>query len=335
MISRMYVEKAIEDHPRVDRIRDRVPDAATFTVDRYQDVFNRKAQDFRLQKNDPALILARKHDNYVLDTPSYCEIGDRHRFFYFSHMMNCVYDCRYCFLQGLYDSAHYVVFVNFEDFFRSIEEAVAGGDRDAYFFSGHVNDSLALDRITGFSGDLLPFFRDLEQAWVELRTKSVQIHSLLEREPFERCVVAWSMTPPSISRELEHDTPSVERRIEALVELQEQGWNTGLRFDPVIYTEDFRERYASFFAAVFERVDADRLHSVTLGSFRLPEQMFKNMRSLYPEEELFATKLETSDGLVSYRDELEREMLSFCADRIRERVPDDRFFPAVEPVPSR
>ena len=30
-------------------------------------------------------------------------------------MYNCIYDCRYCFLQGMYSSANFVLFVNFEE----------------------------------------------------------------------------------------------------------------------------------------------------------------------------------------------------------------------------
>ena len=37
-------------------------------------------------------------------------------------MHNCIYDCRYCFLQGMYRSAHYVVFINYEDYQWAIEE---------------------------------------------------------------------------------------------------------------------------------------------------------------------------------------------------------------------
>ena len=36
-------------------------------------------------------------------------------------MYNCIYDCKYCFLQGLYSSANYLVFVNYEDFLNQIK----------------------------------------------------------------------------------------------------------------------------------------------------------------------------------------------------------------------
>ena len=97
--------------------------------------------------------------------------------FYFSHLLNCLYDCRYCFLQGMYPSAHYVLFVNFDDFKRHIKEKTELSKEPSWFFSGYDCDSLALESVTGFA-NFLPFFRELPNAWIELRTKSVAIQSL-------------------------------------------------------------------------------------------------------------------------------------------------------------
>ncbi len=328
MIDRIYVEEDVTDHPRTASIRERFPEADVLTCERYGEVFNRKSQNFRLQKNNPALILARKHENFVLEAPEYCELSPPHRYYYFSHMMNCLYDCRYCFLQGMYDSAHYVVFVNYDDFQTAIRDAVETGGKEPYFFSGHVNDSLVLDEITEFSGSFLPFFRDLDRGWVELRTKSVKLDTLREQEPFDRCVVAWSLTPPAVAEELEHGAPPVEERIRAMETLQKEGWTLGIRFDPLIYSQNFRERYENLFRSVFDRVRAEDVHSVTFGPFRLPKEMYKSMFDLYPEEPLFSADLAEEEGMVSYRRDLEEEMMDFCRERLREYVPEDVYFPA-------
>ena len=138
--------------------------------------------------------------------------------FYFSHMLNCIYDCRYCFLQGMYRSANYVVFVNYEAFQRAIAETLRSlpENSDAYFFSGYDCDSLALEPITGFTRSFLPFFAEQPRAILELRTKSVQIRSLLETEPFPNCVVAFSFTPEPVSLAVEHKVPPTEARIRAM-----------------------------------------------------------------------------------------------------------------------
>ena len=103
------------------------------------------------------MILARKKDGFVLPTPTGYGIGGT-RNYYFSHMLNCPFDCRYCFLQGMFRSANHVVFVNWEDFFSAIA-SVAPGDEPAYFFSGYDCDSLAYDGVTGFVHEALAAFR--------------------------------------------------------------------------------------------------------------------------------------------------------------------------------
>jgi spore photoproduct lyase len=289
----------------------RFPNAEVVPCHHYGEVFNRRAQDFRLQKRKPALILARKQQHFVLPTPVGYGVGgdDNH---YFSHMLNCVYDCRYCFLQGMFRSAYYVLFVNYEDFQAEIAEVAEKSPGESWFFSGYDCDSLAFEPITGFATDFLPFFREHPSAWLELRTKSVQVGALRETEPLANGVVAFSFTPDAIGRELERGVPSVERRIEVAADLQRRGWKLGLRFDPLLYTPGYRQDYTELFSAIFERLDATLIHSVSLGVFRLPKPYFERLYRLYPEEPLLAGPQEEHGGMVAFPVEMEAELLGFC-----------------------
>ena len=123
MIETIFFEEQIANHPTTERIRKALPRSSWVPIERYQELFNKRHQNFRLQKKNPALILAKKHSNFVLPVPSGFGM-DSHKNFYFSHMYNCLYDCKYCFLQGLYSSANFVLFVNYEDFFHSISEKI-------------------------------------------------------------------------------------------------------------------------------------------------------------------------------------------------------------------
>jgi len=327
MINTLYIETAVEHHPRVEAIRRRFPEARIVSCDRYGEVFNPKAQNFRLQKQQPALILAEKYQRFVLPTPAGYGIGGQ-RNYYFSHMLNCLYDCRYCFLQGMYQSANYVLFVNFEDFQQHIHQVCAQApDEHVYFFSGYDCDSLAFEPVTGFAESFLPLFAELPNAWLELRTKSTQIRTLMHREVIERCVVAFSLSPDAVANKVEAKAPTVAKRIEAAAKLQQRGWPIGLRFDPMIYQHDYRRLYQALFEQVFAVIDADALHSVSLGAFRLPEQYFKKIHKLYPEEKLFASPLQTTAGMLSYRADLEQSMMADCGAMLLEYIPPAKFFP--------
>lgn len=332
MINTIYIEEEIAEHPRTQEILARFPDAIKIPCERYGEIFNRKAQNFRLQKKQPALILAKKHKGMVLPTPKQYGIGAEHNY-YFSHMLNCLYDCRYCFLQGMFQSAHYVLFINYEDFIEDIRTFLEKHtNQTVHFFSGYDCDSLALEPVTHFTDEFLPFFEENQNALLELRTKSTQIRNLLKRDPIENCVIAFSFTPDKIATAIEHKAPNVEKRLNAILDLQQAGWQIGLRFDPLIYTHDYKEGYAELFNEIFSKIDLDLVHSVSLGGFRLPKSYFRKIEKLYPDEKLFASPLEEEDNNIGYPVDIRNEMLTFCKDIILEHISTEKFFPCHETI---
>ena len=331
MIKTIYIEKQLANHSRTLEILARFPDARLIYCERYGEIFNRKAQNFRLQKKQPALILAKKHKGFVLPAPEAYSIGAKENY-YFSHMMNCLYDCRYCFLQGMYRSAHYVLFVNYEDFANEIENKIKKSDKEIHFFSGYDCDSLALEPVTKFLEYFLPVFREHRKALLEIRTKSTQIRTLLNTEPLDNCVIAWSFTPDEIAAVLEHKTPTVDRRIDSIIKLQEKGWHIGLRFDPLIYSSEYQSQYRKLFTDTLPICNPELLHSVTLGSFRLPKGYFKSLQKMYPDERLFASPLEEVNGMFGYKEQIQSEMLNFCRQEILNLIPEEKFFPCHDAI---
>ncbi|MFK7993174.1 MAG: radical SAM protein [Granulosicoccus sp.] len=322
----VYIERAVRDHPRTDAITKRYPRARIVPIERYGDVFNAAAQNFRHQKSNPALILARKPGRRILPTPPGYHIGGKHNY-YFSHMLNCIYDCRYCFLQGMYQSANYIVFVNEEDFFADIDNMTKQHEGDVWFFSGYDCDSLALDPITGFVNACLSHLETNKRAHLELRTKSTQIRPLLKHSALPNVVVAYSLSPEPIVRAEEHGTPSLAKRLDALKQLQDNGWNIGLRFDPLLYADNFETLYGDMFKQVFDALDMEKVHSVSLGVFRLPKGFYKKLVRLYPDAKLLAAPISARGGMMSYPEETESIMRSFCEQTLETAIRPDQFFP--------
>lgn len=328
MIETIYVEAEVASHPRVEEILARFPKARRVDIERYGEVFNRKAQSFRLQKQQASLILARKHGKHVLDAPPGYGIGGASNF-YFSHMLNCLYDCRYCFLQGMYRSAHYVLYVDYEDFGANIERIAARyGGETPYFFSGYDCDSLALEPVTGFAAWCLDLFAGLPEARLELRTKSTQIRGLLDRAPLNNCIVAFSLSPQTIIDSLEHKTPTLRKRLDALRKLQQAGWPIGLRFDPVVDFAGCEQAYEDLFHQVFELLDPTAIHSVSLGMFRLPRDYYARVQSMYPEEALFAHAMQDIGGMRTYPPEREQQLFQRLSEALLKHISGDIFFPA-------
>ena len=324
MIETVYVEREVADHPRTVQLLARVKPRQVIACERYSEIFNRHNQNFRLQKARPALILAAKHGHRLLPVPPAYGFS-RGPAYYFSHMLNCLYDCRYCFLQGMLRSAHYVLFVNYEDFIADIRAQCAQSEHPCWLFSGYDCDSLALEPLTGFAQTFIPACAELPNAWLELRSKSTQIRSLLAMAPRPRCVCAFSLSPATVVDAFEHRTPRLAARLAAIARLQDHGWPVGLRFDPLLPVADFEAVHGAFFDQVFAALDATRLHSVTLGVLRLPHDQARTIARLYPDESLFALGQSAHQGLVTYGHDA-GVMLEWCAARIARYVDPTRIF---------
>lgn len=326
-ITTVYVERAVRDHPRTVEILARLPVERTIECERYGEVFNRRAQSFRLQKARPALILARKHDRHVLEAPGGYAVGGG-RNYYFSHLLNCPYDCRYCFLQGMYRSAHYVLFVNYGAFGRAIDGVLdRHAGEEVYFFSGYDGDSLAFEGVSGFCAEFLPFFAERPHARLELRTKSTRIVPLVSRAVVPNAIVAMSFTPRVASERWELGVPSLKRRLDALARLGGRGWPLGLRFDPLLWWPGCLEHYDGLFESVLDRLDESWIHSVSLGAFRLPRPFFRRLLAEYPDEPLLAAPLTEHERMVGYRPDLEEELVAYCSEWLERRLGPERLFP--------
>ncbi len=327
MVDIVYVEHDVRDHPRTLSILKRLKNANVVEIERYSEVFNPKAQNFRLQKNNPALIIAKKHKGFVLPTPDGYSIGSQHNY-YFSHMLNCLYDCRYCFLQGMYQSANYLLFVNYEDFFDEIKQLAQRTPNEAvWFFSGYDCDSLAYEPVSHFTEYALKALENIDNAYLELRTKSTQIRQLLNSTPNPRVIPAFSFTEAHSHEQLENGVPSISKRIASMKKLEQHGWQLGLRFDPLVYHPNYQQNFKQLLADIFSQLDASKIHSVSLGVFRLPKQTFKKMHDLYPQEKLFNQSFDIKNNMVSYNQSRETDMINFCTQEILNYITEKQFFP--------
>jgi spore photoproduct lyase len=325
MVDVVYVEQAIRQHPRVRQALTRLRPKHVIECQHYGELFNPKGQNFRLQKTNPALILAQKSGRRVLPTPEGFGIGGQQNY-YFSHMLNCLYDCRYCFLQGMYPSANWVWFVNYEDFMQDIAQTIEWQSGPSYFFSGYDCDSLAFDSQTKFVDAFLPFFAEHPQAVLELRSKSTNIRALLKQPVIANCVVAFSFTPEAISSQVEHKVPSVGKRIQAMRQLANQGWQVGLRFDPLIYADNFTQLYRQLIDDIMQALPDRSIHSISIGPMRFPTKMYQRLVNLYPEDRLLAHPLHKRQQVVSYSETREREMIDWVIDYLQRFVSDKVIF---------
>ena len=278
-IKNLYIEKGVLKEKRTLEIQKRLKFDDIIICNSYQEVFNVKNQNFRIQKKNPSIIIARKKQNFLLEAPKGFSIGYKNNF-YFSHMLNCLYDCKYCYLQGMFNSANYVIFINYNDFFECIKKKVESSNESFCFFSGYDCDSLAFEEYTGFVKFFLDKFKEIKNSVLEIRSKSTNIKCLLHTKPTPKVIPAFSLNSNEEINFLEYKTPRLKNRIDAMRKLQDIGWNVGLRFDPFIWMNE-KTNIKFFLRDIFSSLNEKRIHSVTIGNFRMPKGYLKRILKIH------------------------------------------------------
>ena len=123
--SHIYVEKKAKDFSSAKQIINKFPSSTIIEIEHYKDVFSRYKNNFRLQKDSLKIILAKKESGFLYPINKFIQDQNQQNFYYSSMILNCLYDCEYCLLQGMHQSSYIVIFVNTDDFFSEISKKLS------------------------------------------------------------------------------------------------------------------------------------------------------------------------------------------------------------------
>lgn len=124
LFSHIYIEKKAYEYEITNKILSQFNNSEIIEIDHYKDVFCRKNQNYTIQKKSTSLIIALKNNNLIYKGAKVCHNFGNHNFYYTSCVMNCIYECEYCYLQGMYPSGNIVVFVNLDDYFLELSKLI-------------------------------------------------------------------------------------------------------------------------------------------------------------------------------------------------------------------
>lgn len=223
-------------------------------------------------------------------------IGRCAKFYKLTAYNNCNFWCEYCYLYLTFRtmpvSTH---FVNYEKMFREIVNFDRANIPDTLRILnlGELCDPLAIEDITGFAEELIPFVaNETRKTRLLFLTKSDNIKSLLNVNHDNKIIVSFSVNTDIIHQQLEHRTPSPEARLAAAKKLQERGYEIRLRIDPVIWYSTWKRDYLELVQKIFSYVKPVR---ITIGEYRPSKGLATHISSRFPESSL----LKVTSGLIS------------------------------------
>ena len=291
-------------------------------IDSYKDIFNRTHQNFEIQKKSPALILSKQRGQFVYKGAEVCQsFGNKH-FYYCSCMMNCIFDCEYCYLCGMYPSGNVVAFINFEDILNEIDEILK--KHPMYLCISYDTDLLAAENMFGFVSKFIDAVKTREDLTIEIRTKSgnPKIFDRFEADP--RVIFAWTLSPDKITK-LENKTASLDKRLEAMKACAMKGFKVRVCFDPMLFYKSWEEDYKKLVDDVFDNVSPENVFDVSIGVFRISSDYLKLMRKRRPSTPVTAFPF-VSENNVSHYGDISIKMIDTMKQKVKEYIPEDKIF---------
>jgi spore photoproduct lyase len=323
--SHIYVERDAAGYPLTQRLLERFNRSTIVEIDTYKELFNRPRQRWAHQKRSLKLILAVRRDAFLYPGSSFVPNFDHNRFYYNTTVLNCLYGCEYCYLQGMFPSADVVVFVNFEDFEEAASRACTDGP--AYLCVSYDTDLLAFEGLLGYCARWIHFASNHPAMTVEIRSKSPNFRSLQDVTPVENVVLAWTLSPDEIIRRFEHKTPPLSSRLTSVKQAIDRGWRVRLCFDPVLLVKDWKIHYQQLLDEVARSIPPEKLLDVSVGVFRINSSYLRSMQDQNPGSTLVQYPYVAQNGSATYDAESRTELEQFVIERLKTFVPEEKICP--------
>lgn len=322
--SHIYIERSIRNHPRTRDILTQFPSATVIEISHYKDVFCRGKQSYQLQHCSQNLILAAKQGALLYEGAPVCQSFGNRNFYYTSCMMNCVFDCEYCYLKGMYPSANIVVFVNLEDIFAEVEQML--NQHSLYLCVSYDTDLLAMEKILGYVREWCLFTQKHEDLKIEIRTKCANKVFFRNIRQISSVIYAFTLSPQAVIEAYEHDTPSLTERLSCIAEAVQAGHLVRLCFDPMIYLPGWKSHYGDMLKQVCDTVDLSQIIDVSVGTFRISQEYLKKMRKQEPDSSVVWFPFQRENGFYHYPDALMEQMECFLVDRLEKKMSKEKIF---------
>ncbi len=315
--ARILVQEESWDDAITGQILQRLPDIPVQTVRDIDSLLPdlRAASDFH-SAGKRTLILTRNRGDFMKICPGAgAEICCNYHVI--NYALNCHLECTYCVMQAFLNNPALTVYTNVDDLMLEVSGKVLRSPGQFFRIgTGETADSLALDGITGHSTRLVPFFRTLPNAVLELKTKSAQIANLQGLDHGGHTILSWSLNPRRIIREEELKTASLEERLAAARQCQEWGYRLGFHFDPLICFEGWEREYKELLRELFDAVDPAAIRWISLGCLRFTPHLRDIVRRRFPRSSVpYGEFVPGNHGKLRYfrpiRDEMYKKMLGW------------------------
>lgn len=179
----------------------------------------------------------------------------------------CTMDCSYCILQAYFHPPVLQYFAGLDQL-KTALTSVFSQPKIHRIGTGEFTDSLIWEKISLMPEFLVNLFSRQDRCVLELKTKTVNIQSLLNLNHNGKTILSWSLNTPQVIQQQERGTASLSARLAAARTAEQNGYPLAFHFDPLVLYPGCRQAYQTVIRQLFEAVSASSIVWISIGSFR-------------------------------------------------------------------
>jgi spore photoproduct lyase len=335
-IETILVDQTVKDLPFVKNIQKKIKSLEEYKRTKWIEISDyktiaQKYNQIKLEEAKKILLIYPEKGQYMHACPGSDGVICC-RYFVLDFGMNCPYDCHYCYLQTYAKIPYMTIAGNIEELLDHLQKKIMSSSNIHWRIgTGEYMDSLALENITGMGALLVDVFSRLPNATLELKTKSVEIRSLLNLHHNGNTVLSWSLNPDYIIENVEIHCSTLDQRLQAAKKAIDAGYQTGFHFDPVILYENWESDYLELIDRLFATIPASSIRWISLGTFRYSSGLKEKLRARYPDEFITRGELLPGEGNKYRYIAPQRNMVyQMIWSKIKEHDPDMMIYLCME-----
>jgi len=172
----------------------------------------------------------------------------------------CLHRCDYCHIGGFLNAM-----VNLEEFVQRLPALLAENPWLQLYKYDNQTDTIAFEPEYGASELLVGFFAEQPERYLMLYTKSDNVDHLLGLDHRGHTIVSFTISSPTVTSKVEHNTPDTVARIGAAAKVQRAGYVPRVRFSPMVPVEGWREESRFMVRELLTKVRPDIITMDLLG----------------------------------------------------------------------
>lgn len=151
------------------------------------------------------------------------------------------------------------------------------------------SDVLGLDHITNQMDELMKLAHNDPEFYIKFRTKTANIHNLLNYNGQNKVQVTFSINTPYVTNKYEKGVSTLEEMIAAINALmQKGGYEILLAIEPIIKYKDYEEDYRALIKKIKMEIDLSQVSKIKVGTVRYQTKMINYINNVHPNSGLLS-----------------------------------------------